>query len=70
MGVSIQLLWVERKICHHGPPTMLQYLFSMFTITFKDLTNNHYSYWDELLCLVAIVTKHDNLSQQQVGKHC
>ncbi len=59
MGALIRLLQVERKICHHRPPTTFQYSFSMFATTFKDLTNNHYNYWDQLSCLVIIVAKHD-----------
>jgi len=41
MGVSIQLLQVERKICHPRPSTMPQYSSLTFAITFKDLKNNH-----------------------------
>jgi trehalose/maltose hydrolase-like predicted phosphorylase len=59
MGALIRLLQVERKICHHKPST-----------TFKDLTNNHYNYWDQLSHLAIIVVKCDNSSQQQVEKHC
>lgn len=65
MGASIQLLQIERKIYHHKPPPMPQYLSSMFTIIVKGFPNNHYKCWDGL-----IATKHNNPSQQQVEKHC
>jgi len=68
MGALIRLLQVERKICHHRPPITFQYSSSMFATTFKDLPNNHYNYWDQLLCLAIIVAKHNN-SSQQIEKH-
>jgi hypothetical protein len=66
MGALVQLLRVERKICHCGPPTMARHSFSMFTISLRDLKKNHYNCWDQLLLMAP---KHDNLSQQ-VEKHC
>jgi len=66
MGALVWFLRVERKIYHCGPLTMVQHSFSMFTITFKDFTNNHYNCWDQLL---SIAPKHDNVSQQG-EKHC
>jgi hypothetical protein len=59
MGVLIRLLQVEKNIWHHIPPTTFQYSSSMFATTFKDFTNNHYTYWDQLSCLIIIVAKHD-----------
>jgi hypothetical protein len=69
MGVSVQLLQIERKNCHCKPPTTPQYLSLMFVITFKDFTNNYYICWDKLSCLATIATKHNNSSQQQIEKH-
>jgi hypothetical protein len=66
MGALVQLLKIERKICHCGPPTTTRHSFSTFTIWLKDFTNNHYNCWEQLL---SIAPKHDNLSQQ-VEKHC
>jgi hypothetical protein len=48
MGVLVQLLQVERKICHHEPPTTPQYSFSTFAIIFQIFTNNQYNCWDRL----------------------
>jgi len=48
MAASIQLLQVETKICHCGPPKMPQYSSLTFAIAFKDLTNNHYKWLVQL----------------------
>jgi len=54
MGESIQLLQVERKICHLGTSTTLQYSSLTFVM---------------VICEI-LAAKHNDLSQEQVEKHC